>query len=197
MCLSVGLGFWAVAPANCQTSAGAIVGVIRDESGAAVPGARITTTNQGTNISSPFVTDETGNYYIPSLLPGRYRVEAEKKGFKKVTARDIEVAVNQTVRVDLDLPVGDTSDSVSVVAETPLVQADQATIGQVVNNRSVSELPLNGRENFNLPSSHFYSPLFPVATPTATNFGSLTPVGGDHGNLFNPRIIQFGLKLLF
>ena len=95
MCLSVGLGFWAVAPANCQTSAGAIVGVIRDASGAAVPGARITTTNQGTNISSPFVTDETGNYYIPSLLPGRYRVEAEKKGFKKVTARDIEVAVNQ------------------------------------------------------------------------------------------------------
>jgi hypothetical protein len=52
-------------------------------------------------------------------------------------------------------------------------------------------------EIFNLPSSHFYSPLFPVATPTATNFGSLTPVGGDHGNLFNPRIIQFGLKLLF
>ena len=146
ICLSVGLGLWAVAPTYGQTSAGAIVGVVRDTSGATVPGAQITTTNQGTNISHPFVTDETGNYYIPSLLPGRYRVEAEKQGFKKVTARDVEVTVNQTVRVDLELPVGDTSESVSVTAETPLVQADQATIGQVVNNRSISELPLNGRD---------------------------------------------------
>ncbi len=146
ICLSVGLGFWAVAPTYGQTSAGAIVGVIRDASGAIVPGAEITVTNQGTNISYPFVTDETGNYYIPSLLPGRYRIDAEKKGFKKVTARDVEVTVNQTIRVDLELPVGDTSESVSVTAETPLVQADQATIGQVINNRSVSELPLNGRD---------------------------------------------------
>jgi len=146
ICLSVGLGFWAAAPTYGQTSAGAIVGVIRDASGATVPGAQITATNQGTNIAYPFMTDETGNYYIPSLLPGRYRLEAEKKGFKKVTARDVEVTVNQTIRVDLELPVGDTSESVSVTAETPLVQADQATIGQVVNNRSISELPLNGRD---------------------------------------------------
>jgi hypothetical protein len=134
------------APGHSQTSAGAIVGVVRDASGAAVPGARITTTNQGTNVSHPFVTDDTGNYYISALLPGRYRVDAEKKGFKKVTVPNVEVAVNQTVRVDLQLPVGDTSESVSVVAETPLVQADQATIGQVINNQAVSELPLNGRD---------------------------------------------------
>ena len=83
--LVAGVDIWMAAPGHCQTSAGAIVGVVRDASGAAVPGAHITTTNQGTNISSPFVTDDTGNYYISALLPGRYRVEAEKKGFKKVT----------------------------------------------------------------------------------------------------------------
>lgn len=137
-----------VAPAGLlgQTSAGAIVGVVRDPSGAVIPEAKVAVTNLGTNTSFTFVTDATGNYYVPSLIPGRYRVEAEKSGFKKVTVAEATVAVSQTLRVDLSMPVGEVAETVSVQSEAPLIQSDQATLGQVVNNRSISELPLNGRD---------------------------------------------------
>jgi hypothetical protein len=131
---------------SAQTSSGAIVGAVRDSTGAIIPDARVTVTNTGTNVASPFVTDQTGNYYIPSLIPGTYRIDAEKTGFKKMSVVDITVAVNQTVRVDLTMPVGDVAEVVSVHAEAPLIQADQSTLGQVVNNRAISELPLNGRD---------------------------------------------------
>ncbi|PYT18969.1 MAG: hypothetical protein DMG58_37225, partial [Acidobacteria bacterium] len=62
---------------HAQTSAGAIVGVIRDSSGSVIPHAKAVVTNLGTNVSSPFVTDSTGNYYVPALIPGHYKVEAE------------------------------------------------------------------------------------------------------------------------
>src|SRR5579884_1097426 len=146
LCFILGTALWTVLPAFCQTSAGAIVGIVRDPSGAAVPHARITATNQATNVSFPFVTDATGNYYIPALLTGHYRVDVEKAGFRKITVPDVVVAVNQTVRVDLDLTLGDTAQTVNVTDQAPLVQADQATIGQVVNNRAVTQLPLNGRD---------------------------------------------------
>jgi hypothetical protein len=131
---------------NAQTSAGAIVGVVRDASGALIPEARLTVTNSATNIKYPFVTDATGNFYFPNLLPGVYQVDVEKTGFKKVTAKDVVVAVNQTVRVDPTMPVGDVSEAVDVAAEAPPIQTDQSTVGQVVNNRAISELPLNGRD---------------------------------------------------
>ena len=131
---------------HAQTSAGAIVGVIRDSSGSVIPEAKVVVTNLGTNVSSQFVTDGTGNYYVPALIPGHYKVEAEKQGFKTVTVPDVELAVSQTLRVDVTMPVGQLAESVSVQAEAPLIQSDQATLGQVVNNRAVSELPLNGRD---------------------------------------------------
>ncbi len=129
-----------------QTSAGVIVGVVRDASGAVVPGTKLTVTNVATNIAFEFVTDETGNYVVPSLSPGHYRVDSVKEGFKKTEVADVQVDVNQTVRLDLTLSVGQSSEMVSVLAEAPLIQADQATLGQVVNNKAVSELPLNGRD---------------------------------------------------
>ncbi len=123
---------------RAQTSAGAIVGVIRDSSGSVIPEAKVVVTNLGTNVSSPFVTDGTGNYFVPALIPGHYKVEAEKQGFKTVTVLDVELAVSQTLRVDVTMPVGQLAESVSVQAEAPLIQSDQATLGQVVNNRAVS-----------------------------------------------------------
>lgn len=131
---------------RAQTSAGAIVGVVRDPTGAVIPEARVVITNTGTNLAFPFVTDATGNYYVPSLIPGSYRVDAEKTGFKRVSVAGLTVAVSQTLRVDITMPVGEVAEAVSVTAEAPLIQSDQSTLGQVVNNRAVSELPLNGRD---------------------------------------------------
>ncbi len=92
-------------------------------------------------------TDESGNYFVPSLIPGTYSVVCEHSGFKKITVGPVTVSVNQTVRVDLNLQVGETAESVTVQEFASLVQTDTATIGQVVTTRQLAELPLNGRDS--------------------------------------------------
>lgn len=138
------------APLGAQSSGGTILGTVTDPSGAHIPGASVVVTNLATNISSAFVTDDTGNYYIPSLAPGRYRVAAEQVGFKRVTVRDVLVEVNQTLRVDVSMPLGEVGETVEVTATSNLVQTDTTTLGQVITNRQVAELPLNGRDFTNL-----------------------------------------------
>ncbi len=135
-----------------QTSAGALVGLVRDAAGAAIPNAKVTVTNTETNITSRLETDASGNYSVPSVPPGIYSVACEHPGFKRITVEPVTVSVNQTVRVDLSLPVGDASESVTVQEYTSLVQTDNATIGQVVTTRELTELPLNGRDFRNLLS---------------------------------------------
>jgi hypothetical protein len=137
---------------SAQTSAGALVGLVRDPAGAAIPRAAVTVTNTQTNVSSRLETDASGNYFVPSVTPGIYSVTCAYPGFKRVLIEPVTVSVNQTVRVDLTLPVGDAAESVTVQEYTSLVQADNATIGQVVTTRQLTELPLNGRDFRNLLS---------------------------------------------
>jgi hypothetical protein len=148
VCVSIGvLGVPAV---KAQTSSGTIVGHIQDASGAAVPGTQVTVTNLGTSVSFRYTTDNSGDYYFPALLPGRYRVAAEKTGFKKEVADSVTVDVNQTVREDFTLQVGQTTQTVEVTAAPPMLSTDQATLGTVITNREVTDLPLNGRDFTNL-----------------------------------------------
>lgn len=144
------IGVFGVPAVKAQTSSGTIVGHIQDASGAAVPGTQVTVTNLGTSISFHYTTDSSGDYYLPSLLPGRYRVEAEKTGFKKEVADAVTVNVNQTVREDFTLQVGQTTQTVEVTAAPPMLSTDQATLGTVITNRAVVDLPLNGRDFTNL-----------------------------------------------
>ncbi len=137
---------------SAQTSAGALVGLVRDAAGAAIPNAAVTITNTETNVTSRLETDSSGNYFVPSVPPGIYSVACEHPGFKRVVIEPVTVSVTQTVRVDLNLPVGDTSESITVQEDTSLVQTDNATIGQVVTTRELTELPLNGRDFRNLLS---------------------------------------------
>src|SRR5713101_3885950 len=122
-------------PLSAQTSAGALVGLVRDPAAAAIPQAAVTVTNTQTNVSSRLETDALGNYFVPSVTPGIYSVTCEHPGFKRVVIGPVTVSVNQTVRVDLTLPVGDTAESVTVQQYASLGQADNATIGQVVTTR--------------------------------------------------------------
>ncbi len=140
----------AVLPVKAQNARGTILGTVRDPSGALVPGTKVTVTNLGTNVPFSYETDQTGTYYVPSLLPGHYRVEAEKAGFKKVTVIDVVAEVDQTARVDISLQMGQLAETVEVQAAAPLVQTDTVTLGQVVTGRQVTELPLNGRDFTNL-----------------------------------------------
>ncbi len=141
---------WAGLTAFGQSSTGVILGTVRDPSGAIVPGTHIVVRNTATNAAFPIDTDHTGSYYVPALIPGRYQVNAEKSGFSETSVNDVVLEVDQTVRVDLTLRVGQITETVKVESTTQMVQSDNATVGQVIGTRQVEELPLNGRDFTNL-----------------------------------------------
>ena len=125
---------------------GRIVGTVFDETESVVPGADIMATHEETNISYGFQTNESGKYEFPSLPIGPYTIRAELAGFKAGEARVI-VETAQVTQLDLTLQVGSLQDTVTVSAESqaPLLQAESPEIGQVITNRMILELPLNGR----------------------------------------------------
>lgn len=133
------------APVVAQMNTGVILGAVTDPSGAAIPGAAVTITNEGTQISQGAVTDSTGNYVVPYLIPGMYKVTAEKEGFKTITRTGITLEVDQKARVDLAMQVGAVTQSVEVTGGAPLVKTESAEQGQVINSRQMVSLPLDVR----------------------------------------------------
>jgi hypothetical protein len=133
-----------------QTTFGSITGVITDATGAAVPGVNITLTNIGTGEQRQTVTGDDGLYQFVNLIPGRYKIDATKAGFQHFTRQPITVDVAQAVRIDVTMALGEVSQTVEVTAETPLLQPQTSSLGQVVESRLTTELPLNGRNVFNL-----------------------------------------------
>src|SRR6185295_2803023 len=130
---------------------GSIAGEVRDASGASIADATVTATNNGTNAIRSARTNQTGSYAFPSLPPGVYTVKAEKQGFKTLLQNQVELQVQQNARIDFDLQVGQVSDSVEVTA-TSLVVTENATVGTVIENKRIVELPLNGRNYLQLVS---------------------------------------------
>jgi hypothetical protein len=118
---------------------------VTDPSGAVVPKVHIVVINEATNAARDAETNPDGDYTIALLPPGRYRVTAQAPGFRKSIFGDVTVDVDQTVRVDFTLQVGATYEEVRVKDTAPAIQTDTSTLGQVVNNRLVQELPLNER----------------------------------------------------
>lgn len=142
---------------------GEITGEIRDSSGAAVPAVNVTLVNVATNASRSTVTNDSGVYSFPSLPPGTYTVKAEKQGFKSASAKDVSVQVQQTVRLDIDMAVGSVTDSIDVSAQASALTTENSTVGTVVENKRIVELPLNGRN---------YLQLVALAPNTSTGFPS-------------------------
>jgi hypothetical protein len=124
---------------------GTIVGTVTDNSGAVVTNAGITVRNQATNATRQVQTNESGDYSVPLLPPGSYEVVVESTGFRRSVFKDIDLAVDQTVRLDVSLLIGNLNEQVTVAATSPLVQTDTSTIGQVVDEDQVKTLPLNAR----------------------------------------------------
>ena len=137
---------------GAQAPSGEISGVVSDSSGSAVPGARITLVNQATNVVRDVHTNESGLYVIPAISPGTYTLKAELSGFRAVERRDIEVQVGSANRVSITLEVGDVSEIVQVAGRAPLLQSETASIGTVIDNRTIVALPLNGRNYLQLAS---------------------------------------------
>jgi len=124
---------------------GSITGTLTDPTGAVVPNALVTVTNQETNAIRETRSNDDGDYTVALLPPGHYRVTAEKQGFRRSIYNDVILDVDQTARADFSLQVGVLNEELTVTDTPPLVQTDTSTMGQVVNGREVRELPLNER----------------------------------------------------
>ncbi|HSU61958.1 MAG TPA: carboxypeptidase regulatory-like domain-containing protein [Bryobacteraceae bacterium] len=135
----------AAATADAQVTTGTILGIVTDSTGAAVSGAQITITNVNRGTTQQYTTDATGSYTAPFLVPGTYRVEVEKAGFKRASSVDTQLEVDQKARVDFSMQLGQVSETITVEAAAPLVRSETAELGEVVNQHSVEALPLNGR----------------------------------------------------
>src|SRR5438876_3390782 len=132
-------------PSLAQLPTGTILGVVKDSSGAVIPGASLTIINIDTSLTRFGSSAEAGSYRFPALPVGRYRMEVTKEGFSALTRTGITLEVAQEARIDLILEVGAPGQTVTVAEEAPLVQTSSSTLGGVVNEQQVSDLPLNGR----------------------------------------------------
>ena len=153
---------------------GSIGGEARDSTGAVVAGAVVTAVNTGTNASRSAVTNDAGAYAFPSLPPGTYTVKVEKAGFKTVVRNQIELQVQLAARVDFELQIGQVSESVEVRADAALLVTDNATVGTVIENKRIVELPLNGRN---------YLQLVSLAPNVSTGFSSQGQAGARQGGI--------------
>lgn len=141
---------FAAAQAAAQTSRSSIAGVVADTQGGLVPGAEIVALHVATNIPYKAVTSPDGSYVLPSLPVGLYDITAAAAGFKKFQRSGVLVEVTQRLRVDVTLEVGQITENVTVNADVARIQTEDSTLGTVVENRQVEDLPLNGRNIFSL-----------------------------------------------
>lgn len=166
--------------ANAQNTYGSITGSVQDSSGAALADAQVTLTNMGTAEKRTQQTGSDGLYSFVNLIPGEYRIDVEKQGFKHFTRSNVSVEVNQANKIDALLSVGQVTETVEVTAETPLLQPETSSLGTVVDTRAANELPLNGRNIFNLTT------ITPSVIPQGNTMG--TVVGKNPFDFANYQI---------
>jgi Carboxypeptidase regulatory-like domain len=134
---------------SAQTT-GSVVGKVTDPSGAVVPGVAIKATNQSTSFSREATTDTSGEYLISLLPVGRYTITAQKQGFEPFTLSAVVVHVNENLRVDVPISLGKAAQSISVNTSVVEVETRSATLGKVIDEAKIVDLPLNARNFLNL-----------------------------------------------
>ena len=135
-------------PALGQSTGGRILGRVADPSGAVLANVSVRITNQATGVARETKTNGSGDYTFVEVAPGNYTAEFEQKGFKRNVQKDVTVDVNQVVTLNSTLQIGATAETVEVTSEAPLVDITSTQLGAVVNDRSVSQLPLNARDTY-------------------------------------------------
>jgi hypothetical protein len=165
----VGLTVFLAAFALAQSERGTITGAVRDQSGAVVPSASVTVTNQATNVASHLVTNDAGEFTVPNLPPGIYLVRVEKAGFRPSEERGLPLDAAQTVRADATLQVGTSTQAIEVQAAAISLQTDDAKSSVTLENQLVNDLPLVVSGTVRTPFD------LAALTPDAKN------VGGDNG----------------
>jgi Carboxypeptidase regulatory-like domain len=145
--LLAGLILMAATPSAlfAQAVTGTLLGTVSDSTGAVVAGVKVTVTNQDTGLTRSVKTDAIGEYTVPSIPTGMYTVLAEMDGFKATALSNVELGVDQRARIDVKLEVGAMTESVTIEAQTPLVQTSSSELGTTVKDEQIQALPLNGR----------------------------------------------------
>ena len=131
---------------EAQVESGKIVGTVKDASGAVVSNAAVKVTETQTNVVKTTKTDSNGEYVVTELKSGEYTVAVEHQGFKKALQAAFKLDVNQVVRVDITLAVGSISEEMVVTAAAPLIESETSSLGQVIEQSRVQDMPLDGRD---------------------------------------------------
>ncbi len=160
-----------------QNVHGRISGTVSDSSGAAIGQATVTLTNLDTNGKNQIATDSSGNYSFVNIEPGRYKIQVEKQGFKNFVREPIIVDIESGLKVDIVMPVGAATETVEVNGEAPLLQPETQSLGQVIEQRTVTDLPLNGRNPIAL--AQLVPGVVPQGQPSAGNSSTGNPVGAN------------------
>ena len=158
-----------------QDTSSSIAGTVTDPSGAVLPNSSVSLVNNATGVVRKVQTDEAGLYAFPALPPGAYNITVERTGFQTQLRSNITLQVQQAARIDISLSVGQTSQTVNVAADAAMLSQEDATIGQVVENKRIVELPLNGRSYLQL------AVLSAGATNTSPASSSSSFQGGPRG----------------
>jgi Carboxypeptidase regulatory-like domain/TonB dependent receptor len=154
---------------HAQSTNASLTGRVTDPTRAVIVEAKVIVINTGTGVRYEGITNQTGSYYVTDLPPGSYRIEVEKIGFKAVIKSDLTLHVQDALEVNFETVLGSALESVMVEGDTPVLDTESSTVGTVVEQRKANELPLNGRNVFNLIE------LAPSVVPQGSSTG--TPVG--------------------
>jgi len=167
---------------QCQTANATLSGTVRDPSGASVPHANVTAIQVDTGQSRQTIGGDSGDYAIPNLPIGNYRITVEAPGFKKTVVSSITLQVNQIAQLDFTLEIGAISEQVSVSEQVPILATQSSSVGQVIENRSIEGLALNGRQFWNLVA------LVPGASYTPGGEGTRTGGSSIRSSAVNVQI---------
>ena len=176
-------------PARAQVTAGSISGVVTDPTSAVVSNVTVRLTNEETALSREVNSDQTGFYLFTNVLPAVYDISVSASGFKQLVRKGVQLQVNAGLRVDLQLEVGQVTQTMSVTGAPPLLETTSAKIGTVIETKQITELPLNGRQFAQLllltPGA------LPIALGQSTTLklqlgaGSYSPVINGQSSRFN------------
>jgi hypothetical protein len=175
--LAAVLSFAFTPTAVSQNVYGTIAGTVTDTSGAAIGSTNVVLINLDNNEKRNIPTDGSGNFAFVNISPGRYKIEAEKSGFKKFVREPIVVEIESGIKVDIVLQIGAQTETVEVTGAPPLLQPETNSLGQVVEQRSVTELPLNGRNPLALVE--LVPGIVPQGQPSGGNASGGNPVGAN------------------
>ena len=177
---------------HAQAGKAELTGEVRDQNGAIVAPSRVVVTEVATGQTYSTTVSDSGDYTLTNLKPGTYTVAVEADSFKRFVRDGVSLATGERVRVDVVLQPGAVSESVLVSQDATLLRTESGSLGQVITNRKIVDIPLNGRNFLSLVTLSAG-----VAQPPPTTAGVLGPGFGSITSAGDPRVIQLGAKFNF